>query len=378
MMGEDGLQWPICGEVDIMENFGPIYTDASVNHGSIHGPASSSASPADAGIGKAATLPFGETVYDDYHVYAIVWSQDSIKFFLDGAFYEALGPVWLPAGAPWVYNAPFYVQLSMPIGGPTSISGTPDSSVTFPQEMLVDYIRVYQAAPVFPTTPAITPGSLASVFGSNMAGAAGMTPLSNGNFPTTVAGTSVSVNGVKAPLIYVSPTQINFQVPWETAPGVAVPVTVTWNGVTSAPENVTIASTASPSFFLSEFVHGTAWVTGAVADGCATPSTECAVKAGSVYQLWANGLGPKTSPLQDGVPAPLAALQVPGGPDSCQLTIGGQTAKVWYCGVAPGEIIDQVNFTYPAGVSTSAAYANATMTVNGVTIHFRVPAPAAK
>jgi uncharacterized protein (TIGR03437 family) len=224
----------------------------------------------------------------------------------------------------------------------------------------------------------ISPGSLASVFGSNMAGAAGMTPLSNGNFPTTVAGTSVSVNGVKAPLIYVSPTQINFQVPWETAPGVAVPVTVTWNGVTSAPENVTIASTASPSFFLSEFVHGTAWVTGAVADGCATPSTECAVKAGSVYQLWANGLGPKTSPLQDGVPAPLAALQVPGGPDSCQLTIGGQTAKVWYCGVAPGEIIDQVNFTYPAGVSTSAAYANATMTVNGVTIHFRVPAPAAK
>jgi len=105
----------------------------------------------------------------------------------------------------------------------------------------------------------------------------------------------------------------------------AVPVTVTWNGVTSAHENVTIASTASPSFFLSEFVNGTAWVTGAVADG-PTPSTECAVKAGSIHQLWVNGLVPKTSPLQDGVPAPEAALQVPGGPSRCQLTIGGRPA----------------------------------------------------
>jgi uncharacterized protein (TIGR03437 family) len=223
---------------------------------------------------------------------------------------------------------------------------------------------------------AISPGALASVFGTNMAGTAQMAPLTNGVFPTTVAGTTVSVNNVNAPLVFVSPTQINFQIPWEVLPGPAVPVTVTWNGVTSAPENVTIASASSPSFFLSEFVNGTAWVTGAVADGCATPSSECAVKAGSIYQLWANGLGPKTAALQDGVPAPLAALQVPGGPSSCQLTIGGQAAEVEYCGVAPGEIIDQVNFNYPAGVSASTSYTNATLTVNGVTGHFRVPAPA--
>jgi uncharacterized protein (TIGR03437 family) len=395
MMGEDNrtVGWPTCGEVDIMENFGTFNDNATVNNGTIHGPVDSSTSPAAYAVGASKSLPFGETVYDDYHVYAIVWSQDSIEFFVDGSPYETLGPSWLAAGAPWSYNAPFYLILDLAIGGPTTWLGTPDASVTFPQDMLVDYVRIYRPAPISATTPAITPasvvnaasylgaispGALASVFGTNLAGTSQMAPLSNGNFPITAAGTTVSVNSVNAPLVYVSPTQINFQIPWETQPGLAVPVTVTWNGVTSAPEIVTIASTASPSFFLSEYVNGTAWVTGAPADGCATYSSECAVKAGSTYQLWVNGLGPKTAALQDGVPAPMVPLQVPGGPDSCQLTIGGQTAKVWYCGVAPGEIIDQVNFTYPAGVSTSAAYADAALTVNGVTGHFRVPAPAAK
>jgi beta-glucosidase len=101
------------------------------------------------------------------------------------------------------------------------------------------------------------------------------------------------------------------------------------------------------------------------------------VKAGSTYSLWVNGLGPMSSPLQDGVPAPAAALQVPGGPASCQLTVGGQPATVVYCGAAPTEIIDQLAFTYPAGVSTSLPYVGATLTINGVTSHFRVPAPAA-
>jgi beta-glucosidase len=75
------------------------------------------------------------------------------------------------------------------------------------------------------------------------------------------------------------------------------------------------------------------------------------------------------------VPAPLAALPVSGGYASCQLSIGGQPAAVLYCGAAPGEIIDQINFTYPAGVPSTSPYVGATLTINGATIHFRVPAP---
>jgi beta-glucosidase len=387
MLGENisTVSWPTCGEVDIMENFGTLNNNATVNNGTAHGPGYSGAS----GLGAPYTLPFGETVYDDYHVYALEWSPDSMVWYVDGASYHTVTPASLPAGTKWVFNAPFFLLLNLAIGGPTTFLGTPDSSVTFPQDLLVDYVRVYQATTIPTTTPVITPGrvvnaasylgaispgSLTTVYGNNLAEGEHSPLNADGSFPTSAAGVTVSVNGVNAPLIYVSPKQINFQVPWETAPGLAVPVKVTWNGVDSNVEPVTITP-VSPSFFLSASVDGVAWVTGNVADGCATPLTECSVKAGSIYQLWANGLGPKTSPLQNGVAAPPVALPVSGGYGSCQLTIGGQPAQVSYCGAAPTLIIDQINFTYPAGVTATAPYVAATLTINGATGHFRVPAP---
>jgi uncharacterized protein (TIGR03437 family) len=392
MLGENfgTVGWPTCGEIDIMENFGTFHNDATINNGTPHGPGYQDV----AALSAAYALPFGETVYDDYHVYSIQWSPNSVVWSVDGVAYNTLTPASLPEGGQWVFNAPFFLLLNLAIGGPSTFLGTPDGSVKFPQDMLVDYVRVYQAATVSASTPVITPGSvvnaasylgaispgsLATVVGSNLADAVHVIPSPGPgqSFPTAVGGVTVNVNGVIAPLIYVSPTQINFLVPWEVTPGLALPVKVTGNGADSNVEQATIAATVSPSFFLSELVNGVAWVTGNVADGCPTSSSECSVQAGSTYQLWANGLGPMTSALQDGVPAPAAALQVPGGPNSCQLTIGGQAATVVYCGVAPNEIIDQVNFIYPAGVSTSSSYAAATLTLNGVISHFRVPAPAA-
>ena len=100
---------------------------------------------------------------------------------------------------------------------------------------------------------------------------------------------------------------------------------------------------------------------------------------GSTYQLWANGLGPKNLPELDGVPdaaTDLNDLTVVGGTASCQMTIDGLPATVAYCGAAPTEIIDQVDFKYPAGVPATGTFVGATLTINGVTIHFRVPAPA--
>jgi len=220
---------------------------------------------------------------------------------------------------------------------------------------------------------ALAPGALATLYGTNLADAEHLVSPT-ASFPTTVAGVSVAVNRVNAPLIYVSPTQINFQIPWETAVGSAVPVTVTWGTATSAAVTLTLAAPEAPSMFLNDPVNGIAWVTGTQ---CVT--TECAIQSGNSYQLWANGLGPKNAPLQDGVPAvyngSLTPLEVPGSPASCQLTIGGQAATVQYCGAAPGEIIDQLNFVYPAGVTATAGYVNATLTIGGVTGAFRVPAP---
>jgi uncharacterized protein (TIGR03437 family) len=392
MLGENigTVSWPACGEVDIMENFGTYnnVNDINVNNGNLHGPIATGSSTAYENAGNSYTLPFGEQVNTDYHVYAIQWSQDSVAFSVDGQVYYTGTPSQVPSGQ-WKFNNPFFILLNVAIGGPSTFLGTPNANAPFAnQDMLVDYVRVYQQTPVSATTPVITPGQvvngasylgdlapggLASVFGTQLADGMPTIDATNG-FPKTAGNVAVSVDGVNAPLTYVSPTQINFQVPWETPVGQSVPIVVTRDTTPSAPEYATVAAAAAPSMFLSDYVStsGLAWVTGT---GCAL--TECSVQAGAVYELWANALGPKNAPLQDGMGAvyngSLTPLEVPGSPASCQLTIGGETATVQYCGAAPGEIIDQINFVYPSGVTSNPA--EASLTINGVTGYFRVPGP---
>ena len=60
----------------------------------------------------------------------------------------------------------------------------------------------------------------------------------------------------------------------------------------------------------------------------------------------------------------------------CALTIGGITARVTYCGAAPGEVIYQLNFVYPSGVTAGGGTEKATLTINGVTGNFLMVGPA--
>jgi len=214
------------------------------------------------------------------------------------------------------------------------------------------------------------------VFGTNLADNVyqGSQVYSNGRFLNSVAGIAVSVDGVNAPLTYVGPTQINFQVPWGTPIGPAVNVQVMRAGAIGNVQQIAIASAAAPSVFLYNYAADVAWVTGGIpAEGCS--QSQCAVEVGDVYTLWANGLGPKTQTEQDGVPSPGGAVSVIGGTASCHLTIEGIVATVSYCGAAPGEIIDQVNFTCPVGIPPGAPVA-AQLTIGGASGTFMLPSPA--
>jgi len=125
--------WPQCGEIDIMENIG---REPGIQHGSLHGPNYGDS------VTAAYTLPSNEKLSDEFHVYGIVWSKDRVQFFFDGHPYLYVTPASLPAGAPWVFNKPVYLLLNVAVGG--SWPGSPDATTVFPQEMVVDYVSVFE------------------------------------------------------------------------------------------------------------------------------------------------------------------------------------------------------------------------------------------
>ena len=145
MLGEDidKVGWPTCGEIDIMENIGK---EPSIVHGTIHGPGYSG----DRGIGDAFSLPDDPRFADDFHVYAVEWEPEAIRFYVDDHLYATRIPADLPKGTKWVYDHPFFLLLNVAVGG--SWPGNPDATSTYPQTMRVDYVRVYskdQALPKF-------------------------------------------------------------------------------------------------------------------------------------------------------------------------------------------------------------------------------------
>ncbi len=132
-VGEVG--WPQCGEIDIMENIG---REPAIAHGTIHGPGYSGAD----GIGSAYTLPGGQRFADDFHVFAVEWETNAIRFYVDDQLYATRTPAELPTGTTWVYNHPFFLIMNVAVGG--DWPGNPDGTTVFPQTMLVDYVRVYK------------------------------------------------------------------------------------------------------------------------------------------------------------------------------------------------------------------------------------------
>ncbi|MCX4918443.1 RICIN domain-containing protein [Streptomyces sp. NPDC060011] len=134
MLGSDIGQvgWPNSGEIDVMENVG---FEPSTVHGTIHGPGYSGS----AGIGAGYSLPNGQAFADAFHTFAVDWAPNSITWSVDGTVYQRRTPADL-GGNTWVFNKPFFLILNLAVGG--YWPGDPDGSTSFPQQLVVDEVKV--------------------------------------------------------------------------------------------------------------------------------------------------------------------------------------------------------------------------------------------
>ncbi|HEX8765915.1 MAG TPA: glycoside hydrolase family 16 protein [Candidatus Acidoferrum sp.] len=137
MLGSDvtTINWPKCGEIDIMENIGK---EPGTIHASLHGPSTTSrTSDATAPF----SLPTAQSFADAFHLYAVEWEPGIIRFYVDTNLYATFTQSQWPTGGTWVFDHPFFLLLNVAVGG--TWPGSPDNTTQFPQQMLVDYVRVY-------------------------------------------------------------------------------------------------------------------------------------------------------------------------------------------------------------------------------------------
>ena len=190
-------------------------------------------------------------------------------------------------------------------------------------------------------TANVSPGSLATVFGSDFVGTgqiAGATVLP---LPVSLGGVAVSVNGKPAPVLFVDSTQVNFQIPWETAVGSAT-VTVSSNGITSASVNATVLSAAPGLFVFSSRAIVQNFPDFSL-NGPGHPA-----KGGSTIVAYFTGGGAVSPTVADGAPSGSnPPSEEPKG--YVTATIGGQNAEVISASLTPGFVgLWQANITLPS------------------------------
>jgi beta-glucanase (GH16 family) len=126
------VNWPECGEIDIMENIG---REPKTTHGTFHGPGYSG------NMGIGASYELEEDFKNSYHIFSIEWNENKIEWFVDGKRYHSMTPE-KNSGNKWVFNSDFFLIINLAVGG--NWPGYPDDTTTFPQKFYIDYVRVYK------------------------------------------------------------------------------------------------------------------------------------------------------------------------------------------------------------------------------------------
>lgn len=126
------VSWPRSGELDIFEYRGQ---EPAINHGTMHGPGYSGGG----GITRKYTLPSGG-FHDDFRVFALEWEPNEVRWYVDDTLYHLVRKG--DQRGDWVFNHSFYIILNVAVGG--GFVGPVGANTVFPQQLTVDYVRVYQ------------------------------------------------------------------------------------------------------------------------------------------------------------------------------------------------------------------------------------------
>jgi uncharacterized protein (TIGR03437 family) len=212
--------------------------------------------------------------------------------------------------------------------------------------------------PVDSNVGTIQPGEWASIYGTNLADSA--ETWANGPFPNYLGDTSVTVDGKPAYLTYVSPGQINLQVPDDPAVGTVSVVVTTGGG--SATAKVTLAEFA-PAFLLFDTRHvagvilrqdgsgtfgqgeGSYDLLGPTGNSLGFPTV--AAKPGDILELFGTGFGPTIPAVAPGQAFSGAAPTA----NAVSVLINSVSVTPMWAGLS-GAGLDQINLTIPAGLGT--------------------------
>ena len=203
-----------------------------------------------------------------------------------------------------------------------------------------------------PSPAPVAPGSIAAVFGSNLND--GSTVLfsefaGDGSLVRTLGGSSVTLNGVPAPLFYSTPGQLGIQIPFELAGQTSATIVVTVGGLSSAPRTVLLDAFAPGIFTANQQGNGIAAVLHQ--DGITPVTAENPARRNEVLVFFGTGLGTLSPALETGARS-VGNLTA----TAATATVDGVAATVEFSGTAPGFVgLNQVNVRIPGNTRTAAS-----------------------